>query len=219
MIGLLHAVMLCSLPIQVFTQSYNAQASGTHLGGSTGQIEPLQLDSPPPEICGRCTASCVPNPDYPCVYTPTYPVWFWPNGSFYWQSPYANGSFVEVGDGRFLSTVELFRESNGFWHGSWYGGNRVYYSDGQNATHCACYYAHGSGMGGPWLLSNYGVADVWNVQKKSIEAVCSKYQCPSNNASAFERWGHAWMESYQSCDRSGAAEHSYPSQSYTLLLM
>jgi len=206
---LIRTVVFCLLTLQVAVQG----DKGEELAWS----DPIQLDSPPPEICGRCTASCVPNPDFPCVYTPTYPVWFWPNGSFYWQSPYANGSFVEIGDGRFLSTVQLHRTSSGLWAASWYAGNRVYYSDGKHATHCGCYYAKGSGMGGPWLLSNYVVADVRNTHMLSIEAVCSKYTCPRNNASAFERWGALWAEMYHSCDLSGAAEIS--AHPYTLLLM
>lgn len=156
--------------------------------------------SPPPEITGRCTGSCVKNAAYPCTYVPTYPVWFWANGSFNWQAPYADGSAVEIGHGRILSSVIESRQANGSWQASWYGGNR-YIPDPLQVTHCACYYAKGTGKGMPWLLSNYGIANVQNSSHLSVEAVCRSHwtQCPTTNTSAFRRWGRPWIEIYLGC--------------------
>jgi len=157
--------------------------------------------TPPAEILGQCTATCVDNPDYPCMYTPTYPVWFWENGTFTWRAPYLNGSAVEIGQGGMFTAVNEIRHPNGSWTAHWYGGNR-YVPDPKKVTHCACYYAGGVGRGQRWLLSNFEVAYVPNSFHLSVEEVCRPHAltCPPTNASAFERWGPPWVEKYLGCE-------------------
>eukprot|EP00419_Tripos_fusus_P050171 CAMPEP_0172836736 /NCGR_PEP_ID=MMETSP1075-20121228/26687_1 /TAXON_ID=2916 /ORGANISM="Ceratium fusus, Strain PA161109" /LENGTH=74 /DNA_ID=CAMNT_0013680017 /DNA_START=45 /DNA_END=266 /DNA_ORIENTATION=+ len=49
----------------------------------------------PAAMLGTCNASCSPNPAFPCIYTPYYPVKFHGDGKFTWRAPWANGSGVE----------------------------------------------------------------------------------------------------------------------------
>jgi len=168
---------------------------------------------PPPEIIGRCDAMCVleEGSGYPCPYTPTYPVWFSPTGSFNWRAPYRDDSTVELGSGKILSRVKEIHHRNGSWEAQWFGGNHLLAPDSEhNVTHCACYYAKGIGKGQYWYLSNYGVASIENSSHLPVESVCQPYsiKCPNSNASAFERWGPPWIEAYLGCD---PASHSFDS--------
>lgn len=163
---------------------------------------------PPEEILGMCDATCVleRGSGYPCPYTPTYPVWFWPNGTFNWVAPYRNGSTTEIGNGKILSKVKETRQGDGQWEAQWYGGNHLLEPASlHHVTHCACYYAKGLGMGKSWYLSNYGIAAIPNSAQYPIATVCGQYwlstTCPQTNASAFERWGPPWIESYLGCSR------------------
>ena len=54
------------------------------------------------------------------MYTPTYPVWFWPNGTFNWRAPYLNGTAVEVGHGELMTSAVETRHRNGSWEAVWY---------------------------------------------------------------------------------------------------
>lgn len=163
--------------------------------------------SPPAEIVGQCAATCVyeKGSGYPCPYTPTYPVWFRPNGSFHWAAPHRDGTTVEIGDGAILSHVNETRHANGHWQAQWSGGNHLL-SGGilHHVSHCACYYAKGIGMGQSWYLSNYGIATIEHSAEMPVGAVCEPYfaktRCPESNASAFELWGAPWIESYIGCE-------------------
>lgn len=164
--------------------------------------------SPPREILGRCKATCVleKGSGYPCPYTPTYPVWFWPNGTFNWVSPYRTGSIVETGSGEFLTSVKERRWLDGQWEAQWFGGNHLFTpASEKNVTHCACYYAKGAGMRKAWYLSNYGIATIENSSHLPVQTVCEPHfkklqSCPPNNESAFELWGAPWIEAYLGCD-------------------
>jgi len=160
--------------------------------------------APPSEILGVCRATCVleKGSGYPCPYTPTYPVWFWKNGTFNWEAPYRDGSTVELGSGMLLSQVEEKRQPNGNWQAQWYGGNHLLAPEKlHHVTHCACYYAKGIGMGKYWYLSNYGIKTVPESAHLPVDTVCpSNYQCPETNESAFEKWGPPWIEAYEGCD-------------------
>uniref|UniRef100_A0A7S4PS11 Cellulase n=1 Tax=Alexandrium monilatum TaxID=311494 RepID=A0A7S4PS11_9DINO len=157
-------------------------------------------DAPPAQIIGRCTATCVGSAKWPCHYTPTYPVWFRPNGTFNWRAPILNSSAVEVGQGYILSEVAEQQWENGTWAAHYYGGNR-YEPDPRHVTHCACYYLEGTGYGGPWRLYNYGVADPADTAGEPVSAVCarSRVHCPATQAEAAERWGSPFVESYLGC--------------------
>lgn len=165
----------------------------------------------PPEMTGRCLATCVveKGSGYHCPYTPTYPVWWRANGTFNWRSPYLDGSAVEIGNGQIMSPVMAAHQPNGNWEARWYGGNHLLApasSKSYHVTHCACYYAKGLGMGQSWYLSNYGIATVKNSAQFPVETVCKPYfaktSCPETNASAFQRWGPPWIEAYLGCNQS-----------------
>jgi len=164
---------------------------------------------PPEEILGNCAAMCVyeKGSGYPCPYTPTYPVRFFSDGDFDWRAPYRDGSYVEVGKGKILSTVHETVQADGSWEAQWFGGNQLLAPALLNhVTHCACYYAKGTGMGTYWYLSNYGVAAVPNSTHLTVESVCMPYlanmkHCPASNASAFATFPPPWIEAYKGCDR------------------
>mmetsp|Transcript_2083 Transcript_2083/g.4109 ORF Transcript_2083/g.4109 Transcript_2083/m.4109 type:complete len:195 (-) Transcript_2083:22-606(-) len=159
----------------------------------------ISADLCPAELAGRrCDCTCIPNPHSLCQYTPTYPVWFWPNGTFKWIAAYRDGSAVEIGNGAMLALVKDSHEAKGSWKASWYGGNH-YNPDVLRRTNCACYYAHG--VGKSWELANYGIAKVQNSSHLTVESVCKSFwtDCPKSNDSAFERWGPPFIERYVDC--------------------
>lgn len=174
---------------------------------TTSGLSPLFV---PPEMTGRCLATCVveKGSGYQCPYLPTYPVWWRANGTFNWRAPYRNGSDVEIGNGQILSPVTEVHHADGSWQARWYGGNHLLApasSHSYHVTHCACYYAKGLGMGQSWYLSNYAVATVANSAQFAVETVCKPYNianCPESNATAFQRWGPPWIEAYLGCNQS-----------------
>ena len=154
----------------------------------------------PSRMVGACTASCAPNPLYPCIYTPTYPVDFLPDGNFSWRAPYANGSGVEVGHGLILSEVKETRWANGSWSAHWYGGN-VYRPDSTYTTHCDCYYVAGS-LEGSFTIHNYPVKEAAHTSaESSVTEICDEYfaHCPDDEAVAYQKWGAPWVELYKGC--------------------
>lgn len=166
--------------------------------------------TPPKEIMApsTCTATCVfeKHSGYPCPYNPTYPVQFDQDGSFSWRAPYANGSAVEIGVGQILTPVQETHDAgSGHWQAQWFGGNHLLQPASlHHVTHCACYYAQGTGPGKAWFLSNYGVAVVPNSAQIPLETVCGPHYrslggCPDTNASAYHRWGPPWIEAYEGC--------------------
>jgi len=158
-----------------------------------------QPEPTPPALSGNCEVTW-------CTYAAEYVLpmsatWAADALSFSWESPPKDGSGVERGHGHVVlpATTRHFR-ADGRWEMMQVIANT--YTPGGSPS-CCCEYVSGpQGSDFPITLSDYcGTPGVDNLSHACSADMIAQLACPSNNASAIEKWGLPYSEEYSKCDQ------------------